>query len=872
MKNKNTREKQIQVEEELIKNSKLSIEQLFTKFKTTSEGISLVDVEERIDEYGKNTIELKNENTIWHKLKEAFINPFNIVLMVVAIVTLFTDVVLSPKKDYATFILILGTILISAIISLKEQTKSDNAARKLKKMISNKMDVIRDGLDITIDIEEIVPGDIVKLSSGDMIPGDVRFIEAKDLFIDQASLTGESNPVEKFSTLKEYENITDISNIGFMGTNIVSGRSLALVLTTGNSTYFGSMAKSLYSVVEKNSFERGIDDISKLLIKFMLVLVPIILVINFFTTKDWISSLIFAITMAIGLTPEMLPVITTSTLAKGAVEMSKKKTIVKRLSAIQTFGQMNILCTDKTGTLTEDKVVLEKYMDVYGNESLRILRHAFLNSYFQTGLKNLIDVAIISRAEKENLNILKGKYIREDEIPFDFSRRRMSVVLRDDNGKRQLITKGAVDEVLSICSFIDLNGVAVELTDELRKQAYKVYEENNNDGLRVLAVAQKNEIHGVETFGVQDEKDMVLIGFVGFLDPPKESAKDAIKALKDYGVDTVVLTGDSEGVALKVCKKVGIKVSNSLTGKQVDSLTDEELKEKVKDCHLFSKLTPMQKQRIVRIFQDNGNTVGYMGDGINDSPPLKQADVGISVDTAVDIAKETADIILLEKDLKVLEEGVINGRKTFTNLLKYIKMATSGNFGNMISVIIASLLLPFLPMLPIHILIQNLLNDFAQIGMPFDNVDNDFIEKPKTWNTNGIKKFMFRFGIISTVLDILCFSVLWFIFKFNTIEQAVLFQSGWFVFGILSQTLIIHMIRTNKIPFVQSRSSKQLLVSTLSIVVLTIFIAFTNISIVFDLSKLQLKYLAWVGVLLIIYALFIQIYKKIYVKSNKEWL
>ena len=872
MKNKNTRERQNKVEDEIIKNSKLSVEELFTNFKTSYEGISLVDVEERIEEYGKNIIEIKNENTIWHKLKEAFINPFNIVLMAVAVVTLFTDVVLSQKKDYATFILIVVTVLISAIISLKEQTKSDNAARKLKKMISNKMDVIRDGVDITIDIEEIVPGDIVKLSSGDMIPGDVRFIETKDLFIDQASLTGESNPVEKFSILKEYENITDISNIGFMGTNIVSGSSLALVLTTGNNTYFGSMAKSLYSVVDKNSFERGIEDISKLLIKFMFVLVPIILIINFFTTKDWISSLIFAITMAIGLTPEMLPVITTSTLAKGAVEMSKKKTIVKRLSAIQTFGQMNILCTDKTGTLTEDKVVLEKYMDVYGNESLRILRHAFLNSYFQTGLKNLIDVAIISRAEKENLNILKGKYIREDEIPFDFSRRRMSVVLRDDNGKRQLITKGAVDEILSICSFIDLNGVAVEFTDELRKQAYKVYEDNNNDGLRVLAIAQKNEIHGVETFGVQDEKDMVLIGFVGFLDPPKESAKDAIKALKDYGVDTVVLTGDSEGVALKVCKKVGIKVSNSLTGKQIDDLTDDELKEKVKDCHLFSKLTPIQKQRIVRIFQENGNTVGYMGDGINDSPPLKQADVGISVDTAVDIAKETADIILLEKDLKVLEEGVINGRKTFTNLLKYIKMATSGNFGNMISVIIASLLLPFLPMLPIHILIQNLLNDFAQIGMPFDNVDEDFIDKPKTWNTEGIKKFMFRFGIISTILDILCFSVLWFIFRFNTIEKAVLFQSGWFVFGILSQTLIIHMIRTNKIPFIQSKSSKQLLVSTLTIVALTIFIAFTEISIVFDLSRLPLTYLAWVALLLVIYALFIQIYKKFYLKNNKEWL
>lgn len=872
MKNKNAKERQSKVEEELKKYSRLSLEELFTLFKTSIEGISLVDVEERIEEYGKNAIEIKNENTIWHKLKEAFINPFNIVLMTVAVVTLFTDVILSQKKDYATFVLIVGTILISAIISLKEQTKSDNAARKLKKMISNKMDVIRDGVDITVDIEEIVPGDIVKLSSGDMIPGDVRFIETKDLFIDQASLTGESNPVEKFSVLKEYENITDISNIGFMGTNIVSGRSLALVLTTGNNTYFGSMAKSLYSVVDKNSFERGIDDISKLLIKFMFVLVPIILVINFFTTKDWIASLIFAITMAIGLTPEMLPVITTSTLAKGAIEMSKKRTIVKRLSAIQTFGQMNILCTDKTGTLTEDKVVLEKYIDVYGNESLRILRHAFLNSYFQTGLKNLIDVAIISRAEKENLNILKGKYIREDEIPFDFSRRRMSVVLRDDNGKRQLITKGAVDEILSICSFIDIEGVAVELTEELRKQAYKVYEDNNNDGLRVLAIAQKNEIHGVETFGVQDEKNMVLIGFVGFLDPPKESAKDAIKALKDYGVDTVVLTGDSEGVALKVCKKVGIKVLNSLTGKQIDELTDEELKEKVKDCHLFSKLTPMQKQRIVRIFQENGNTVGYMGDGINDSPPLKQADVGISVDTAVDIAKETADIILLEKDLKVLEEGVINGRKTFTNLLKYIKMATSGNFGNMISVIIASLLLPFLPMLPIHILIQNLLNDFAQIGMPFDNVDEDFIEKPKTWNTEGIKKFMFRFGIISTILDILCFSVLWFIFRFNTIEKALLFQSGWFVFGILSQTLIIHMIRTNKIPFIQSKSSKQLLISTFTIVALTIFIAFTDISIIFDLNKLPLAYLAWVTLLLVIYALFIQVYKKFYVKNNQEWL
>ncbi len=872
MKKENINEKQKNVEQKLKDYSILEVEKLFESLGTSYSGISVVNVDEKLEQYGKNSIEIKENNSIFHKIKEAVINPFNIVLIVVAIITLFTDVILSEQKDYATFALIVSIIFISAVISLKEQIKSDNAAQKLKKMITNKIEVIRDEVQSTVDVENIVPGDIVKLSSGDMIPGDVRFLEAKDLFIDQASLTGESNHVEKFSVCKENDFITDISNIGFMGTNIVSGSALAVVLTTGNHTYFGSMAKSMYSVNEKNTFEKGIDDISKLLIKFMLVMVPIILIINLFTKNNVWESIIFAITIAVGLTPEMLPVIMTSTMAKGAVEMSKKKTIVKRLSAIQTFGQMNILCTDKTGTLTKDEVVLEKYMDVSGNESLRILRHAFLNSYYQTGLKNLIDAAIIARGETEKLNVLKEKYIREDEIPFDFSRRRMSVVLKDEKGKRQLITKGAVDEVMAICSYIELDGKAVKMTDELREQAYKIYEENNNDGLRVLAIAQKNNIHDVETFGVQDESNMVLIGFVGFLDPPKESAKGAIAALKEHGVDTVVLTGDSEGVALKVCKKVGIVVSNRLTGKEIEEMTDEELREKVKNCHLFSKLSPLQKQRIVRIFQENGNTVGYMGDGINDSPPLKQADVGISVDTAVDIAKETADIILLEKDLNVLEEGVVNGRKTFTNLLKYIKMATSGNFGNTLSIIIASLFLPFLPLLPIHILIQNLLNDFAQIGMPFDNVDSEYLEKPKDWDTNGIKRFMFVFGIISTILDILCFAVLWFVLKFNTVEKAVLFQTAWFTFGILSQTLIIHMIRTNKIPFIQSKSSKQLLISTVTIVAITLLITFTGIATIFDLSKLPYTYLMWIVILLGIYILFIQVYKKIYIKRNARWL
>ena len=872
MKEKKKEKRKIDTQVNLKKYSEMTKKELFKEFKSSYAGLSIVDIEDKIEEYGKNSIEIESNNTILTKIKDAIINPFNIVLIIVSIVTFITDVIMQEEKDYATFALIVSTIIISAIISLVQESRSDNAAKKLKKMISNKIDVIRDEVPSIVDVEEIVPGDIVKLSSGDMIPGDVRFLDVKDLFIDQASLTGESNPVEKFSKYKECDNITDIPNIGFMGTNIVSGSATALVLTTGNNTYFGNMAKSLYSVNEKNSFEKGIDDVSKLLIKFMLIMVPVILLVNLFTKSDWWSSLIFAITIAVGLTPEMLPVIMTSTMAKGAVDMSKKKTIVKRLSSIQTFGEMNILCTDKTGTLTEDEIVLEKYMDVVGNENIRILRHAFLNSYFQTGLKNLIDVAIISRAEKEKLNILKEKYVREDEIPFDFTRRRMSVVLKDENGKRQLITKGAVDEVMSICSFIDIDGQAVEMTEELRQKAYNVYEKHNNDGLRVLAVAQKNEIHGVETFGIDDESNMVLIGFVGFLDPPKNSSKQAISVLKKHGVDTVVLTGDSEGVALNVCKKVGIKVSNRLTGKDIDALTDEELKEKVKDCHLYSKLSPMQKQRIVRIYQENGNTVGYMGDGINDSPPLKQADVGISVDTAVDIAKETADIILLEKDLNVLEEGVINGRKTFTNVLKYIKMATSGNFGNMLSVIIASIFLPFLPLLPIHILIQNLLCDFAQIGMPFDNVDKEYIEKPKKWNTNGIKKFMFAFGTISTILDIICFAVLWFVLKFDTVEKQALFQTGWFAFGIISQTLIIHMIRTHKVPFIQSKSSKQLLISTFTITIITLIIAFTSIATIFDLSKLPYKYMLWIVILLCVYILFIQIYKKIYLRRNKEWL
>ncbi|MBR4395044.1 MAG: magnesium-translocating P-type ATPase [Eubacteriaceae bacterium] len=865
-------EKQKKLENNLRKDSLQTVERLLGKYETDYTGLTLEDVEEKADEFGKNTIEEKENHPVINRIKEAVINPFNIVLIAVAIITLITDVIIPERPDFSTFVLVSAAVIISGVISFSQQAKSDNAARQLKNMISNKIDVIREGKVTEITVEEVVPGDIVKLASGDMIPADVRFIEAKDLFIDQAALTGESVPVEKYATATRCENITDIADIGFMGTDVVSGSALALVLTTGSNTYFGNMAKSLEGINQQNSFEQGVNSISMLLIRFMGILLPVILVINLFTKNDIQESILFAVTIAVGLTPEMLPVIMTSTLAKGAVAMSKKKTVVKKLSAIQTFGQMDLLCTDKTGTLTEDQVVLEKYMDPEGHESERILRHSFLNSYYQTGLKNLIDVAIIARAEKQGLNYLKTEYTRIDEIPFDFVRRRMSVVLQDSKGKKQLITKGAVDETLECCKYMESSEGIVELTEERRKAAYDIYEKYNQDGLRILAVAQKNDILDIETFKVSDESNMVLLGFIGFLDPPKESAKQAIEALQMHGVETVVLTGDSQGVAINVCEKVGIDPSNAIDGMQIDNYSDEQLKGMLENCHLLSKLSPVQKQRVVRLFQENGHTVGYLGDGINDSPALKQADVGISVDTAVDIAKETADIILLEKDLMVLEEGVVNGRKTFTNVLKYIKMATSGNFGNALSVIIASLFLPFLPLLPIHILLQNLLNDLAQIGMPFDNVDEDYIQKPKKWDTNDIKKFMFVFGPISTVLDVCCFLILWFVFEYNTLELSNYFQSGWFVFGILSQTLIIHAIRTDKIPFVYSKSSPELMISTGAVVLLTLTITFTKIAPLFQLSMLPARYLIYLLVLLIMYVLAIGVYKRIYRKNTGTWL
>ena len=870
---KKTVQQAVDVEKKLIELSRKADEEIFRQFSTGTDGLNLVEASERLDEYGRNIIDAGNENSLFKRVKEAIINPFNVVLLAVAGVTLITDVIIAEKPNWATFLMLVFVIAVSGVISFVQSEKSNSAAKKLQKMISNKIDVIRNGNEMEIDIEEAVPGDIVKLASGDMIPGDVRFIETKDLFIDQSQLTGESNPVEKFAGIDdEGDAIAELDNIGFMGSNIVSGSAKAVILATGNQTYFGSMARSLNTFQDKSSYEQNVDSISKLLIRFMAVMVPIIFIANFITKGNWLESLMFGVTIAVGIMPEMLPVIMTSSLAKGAVNMSKKQTIVKRLGSIQTFGEMDVLCTDKTGTLTQDEIVLEKYMDVLGREDKRILRHAFLNSYFQTGLKNLMDVAIISRAEKEDLSFLKEAYVREDEIPFDFSRRRMSVVLRDKTGKRQLITKGAVEEILSICSFIEIDGEVRPITPELAENAQRIATENNLEGIRVIAVAQKNHVHGVETFGVDDESDMVLIGFVGFLDPPKPSAGSAIAALNRNGVRTVVLTGDTGGVAINICGRLGIPTDYTLTGVEVDAMDDAALREASEKCHIFSKLSPYQKQRVVKAFQSNGHTVGYMGDGINDSLPLKQADVGISVDTAVDIAKEVADIILLEKDLNVLDAGVIEGRRTFMNMTKYLKMSVSGNFGNMFSVLITSIFLPFLPLLPLHILVQNILNDFAQLGMPFDHVEDEYIRLPKKWDIPGIRKFMVCFGLLSTLLDVFCFLVLWHVFGFSNTGMAGYFQCGWFMFGVISQTVVIHTIRTPKIPFIQDRASKQLTLSTMLVVAATLMIGFTGIARLFDLPVMVPGFALWLVILMAVYCLLAQVLKSIYIRINKEWV
>ncbi|MCL2495281.1 MAG: magnesium-translocating P-type ATPase [Oscillospiraceae bacterium] len=862
--------------------------ELLSLLESSLRGLTTDQAEEKLEETGPNVIAVGGQVGLAGRLARAVINPFNLVLFLIAGINLLTDVILAPDRpDYTTSLIILGMIAASSAIAFIQGERSNAAAARLTDMISNRADIWRDGKIVELPIDEIVPGDIVKLSAGDMIPGDVRFISAKDAFVAQAALTGESAPVEKFSSLRsEGESLTDLSNLGFMGSNMVSGSARAVVLTTGNDTYFGSMAKSLSGDKAKNSFERGVDSVSKLLLRFMAVMLPIVFVVVGIRGGDWWEALLFGVAVAVGLTPEMLPMILTTTLAKGAVTMSRHQVIVKNLSSIQAFGEMDILCTDKTGTLTEDKIVLEKYMDVHGNDDARVLRHAYLNSYFQTGLKNLIDLAIINRASEHGMDAILGNYERIDEIPFDFVRRRMSVVLEDQTAKRQLITKGAADETLAVCGYVEYDGKILPLEGALLEEARAVYEKHNREGLRVLAVAQKNDVADEAHFGARDESAMVLLGFVGFLDPPKESTKVAIEALRDHGVRTVVLTGDSEGVAVKVCGKVGVPTKKLLTGRDVEAMDDGALALAIRECDLFSKLSPSQKQRVVEMFQAQGHTVGYLGDGINDAPALRQADVGISVDSAVDIAKETSDIILLKKDLMVLEEGVLHGRRTFGNVIKYIKMTASSNFGNMFSVLAACAFLPFVPMAPVQILLLNLIYDLSCMALPWDNVDKEFLQKPRRWDASSIRKFMLWIGPTSSVFDITTYLLMFFVIcplifgPFSALAPGsdawkgfiALFHAGWFVESMWSQTLVIHMIRTPKIPFLRSRASAPVTVLTaLGITGLTL-IPFSPFAQALGLMALPPVYFAWLAATIVCYMALVTVFKRIFVKRYGELL
>ena len=835
-------------------------------------GLSTEEARKNIDKYGKNELKQKKPKQWYNYFFESLFSTFNLILLGIVLVLFYTDVILTTPPNYANIIVILILITASTLLEFFEVYRSNKAAEKLKNLVSAKAEVVRNGKETKIPTSEVTVGDVILLNAGDLIPADLRIIEATDLFVNQSSLTGESDSVKKLveSEQKEkIEDITDLDTICFMGTNVISGSAAGIVIKTGDDTYFGKVADTITEEKPKTAFQKGIDSVSKLLIRFMLVLIPITFIANA-AKHGTITAFTFAVAIAIGITPLLLPVILSSSLAKGATRMSKKKTIVKRLDSIQSFGAMNVLCTDKTGTLTEDKIVLEKYLNIKGEEDKRVLKHVFLNSYFQTGLEGSIDEAVIARVKKSDLRGIEENYEKVDEIPFDFSRRRLSIVVSDGK-KKQLITKGAVEEILSICTMVDYNGEVSEITKEIKKDVLELSKELNKQGLRVVAVAQKNDIEDIKKFSVKDESKMVLIGFVGFLDPPKESAKGAIERLNKDGIRVIVLTGDNEYVTKAICDKVNINTDKIVLGSKIEKLSDAAVRRLLKKTNVFAKLSPIQKARIIRILKDAGNVVGYMGDGINDAPSMHNAEVGISVDTAVDITKETADIILLEKDLDVLTDGVVEGRKTFGNLQKYIKMAVSFNFGEVLSVLIASVLLPFFPITPIQLLVQSLLYDIGQLSIPYDNVDKEYLEKPRVWNMKSLKRFMLVMGPTSSIFDLMIFAILWFVFELR-LPDAALFQSIWFSYGVVSNLVGLHVIRTSKTPFIQSNASKAVYATSIGLSIIAIIIPFTFIGQYIGLVPIPLQYFSIILCVPILYCILASFIKRRYIKKYGEWL
>jgi Mg2+-importing ATPase len=860
-----------QMTTELIHSSTLKKQELFVSLNSSNDGLTEAQIVQKLEHHGKNLISQSKANAWYIQLLSCFKNPFIVILLGLASFSYCTD-------DMTGCITISTMVIVSVIITFTQQYRSSQVAEKLKAMVKTTATVTRKATNGSetkdIDMESLVPGDIIQLSSGDMIPADVRLILAKDLSVSESALTGEVMPVEKRAQPLHITptNVLELGNICFMGTNVVSGTATGIVLSTGTSTYLGSMASSLNRKSPMTSFDKGIRSITFLLLRMMYILVPIILLINGFTKGNWWEALLFGVSIAVGLTPEMLPVIVSANLAKGAAVMAKHDVVVKNLHSIQNFGAMNILCTDKTGTLTEDKMVLENYFDIYGQSNDEVLYYGYLNSYHQTGLKSLLDKAIIEQFEWSN-DLTDLNYYKIDEIPFDFSRRRMSVILKHQAlGHQLLICKGAVEEIIQHCSHISDEGQIIQLADARKNELMAQIHTLNTDGLRVLAVAIKHMTNDDTSFSLEDEHELVLIGYLTFRDPAKKSAKAAIECLQSSGIDVKVITGDNAAIARKVCQDIGLVFTNILQGCEIEQLEDNELALLAEKTTIFAKVNPLQKARIIRVLKANGHTVGFMGDGINDTLALKEADVGISVDSAVDIAKDSADIILLEKSLMVLEKGVLEGRKIYGNMIKYIKMTLSSNFGNIFSVLIASIALPFLPMLPIHLLIQNLLYDISQLSLPWDVMDEEFLKSPKKWDASSLRRFMVIIGPISSIFDVITFLVMWYIFSANNIGHQALFQSGWFTLGLLSQTLIVHMIRTEKLPFLQSKASLPVTLLTSAVMLLGIAFPFTLFGANVGLQALPLRYFAWLAIILISYCAVIQLVKMWYIRRFGEWL
>jgi Mg2+-importing ATPase len=828
-------------------------------------GLSTGEVERRREQYGENKLAHERKAGFVRQLVTRLLNPLVVLLVTLAVISFL-------MRQQESAVIILGMVFLSITLGLVQERKSGRAAEKLRAMVHTTATVIREDTGtigteterapVEIPIEQLVPGDVVHLSAGDMVPADLRLIAAKDLFVNQASITGEALPVEKHAqaTVASAVGLGDLINICLMGTAVVSGSATGVVVLTGKHAYFGKLAAKVAGERPLTSFDRGINRFAWLMIRFILVMAPLVFLINGLTKGDWVQALLFATAVAVGLTPEMLPMIVTVNLAKGALAMSRRKVIVKRLNAIQNFGAMDILCTDKTGTLTQDRVILQRALDVVGQDSREVLQYAFLNSYYQSGLRNLLDVAVLHHADAESLLVEAHGYHKIDEVPFDFERRRMSVAI-ERGGHRLLICKGAVEEIFAVSRQGRAGDCTFALDEEHGKQLRQTADELNSEGFRVIAVAVKELPAEQVSCGVRDERDLTLVGYIAFLDPPKESAGRAIAALAAHGVQVKVLTGDNEIITRKICREVGLRVERLVLGSELETLTPEQLAGVVEGAQVFAKLSPSQKALVINALQRQHHVVGFLGDGINDGPALKAADVGVSVDSAVDIAKETADIILLEKSLLVLDEGVLEGRKVFGNVVKYIRMGASSNFGNMFSVLGASAWLPFLPMAPVQVLTNNLLYDFSQTAIPTDNVDEEYLARPRRWEIANIGRYMLCIGPLSSIFDYATYLTMYFLFGASTPAQAALFQTGWFVESIISQTLIIHVIRTRRLAFFESRASVALTATTLTVCLVGMYLPYSAFAMAFGFVPLPWGYWPILAFMIVIYLVLTHVMK-----------